>query len=31
MKGVLEECATGEGIVIGCEVRIKRLARENFI
>jgi hypothetical protein len=30
MKGVLEECAAGEGI-IGCEVIVKWLARENFI
>jgi hypothetical protein len=31
MKGVLEGCAAGEGIIIGCEVILKRLARENFI
>jgi hypothetical protein len=30
-KDVLEECAAGEGIITGCEVIIKRLARENCI
>jgi hypothetical protein len=31
MKGVLEECAAGEGIIIGCEVIIKGLARDNVM